>query len=46
MERESGTEGSGGGLDVDVPAGAVLLDPVRPALLLAMMAAEVPSREH
>jgi len=42
---ESGTDGSGGGFDVAVPAGAVLLDPVRPARLLAVLAAGVPCRE-
>jgi hypothetical protein len=44
----SGTDGSGGGFDVAAaPAGAVLLlDPVRPALLLAMVTAGIPSREY
>jgi hypothetical protein len=45
VESESGTDGNGGGLDVAVPAG-VVLDPVRPALLLAMRTGEVPSREY
>jgi hypothetical protein len=37
--RESGTDGSGGGPDVNVAVGdALLFDPVRPARLLAVMA--------
>jgi hypothetical protein len=43
LVRESGTDGSGGGFDVAVAV--LLFDPVRPARLLAVLLAGVPSRK-